>query len=423
MPDILIKRLAIVAFFLYPQFLFAQTLEQAWEEAIASNYSIRSSQQKIQAARHEVDAAESANMPVVSVSAGYTVMNEPSTSKLMGTPMQVAEKNFLSYDAKVMVPIYTGGKISSVKAMSKTNLSVAQQDRIIEISKLKIDIADVYISLLRLERLKLVAESHVKSLEAHFEDIQALVANQMAAKTDRLAVQVSLADARQKLLQVDSQLTLAKSRYNQLMGRQLDKPVETESITLERDRRSLKELLEQAIDNRIELKQLENVKKLYLDQAEDVKSDLMPQVALQGGYSYTENRYQQYQGLWAVTLGFEWTLYDGGINKGRRSAMAARANGAADQKAYVSNAIQLEVRSAWVDREQSRQRIIVTEQAIMQAEENLKSVKARYRVDMASNSEVLDAETQREQAYTNFHNATYDEMLASLKLRYAIGEI
>jgi outer membrane protein TolC len=56
-------------------------------------------------------------------------------------------------------------------------------------------------------------------------------------------------------------------------------------------------------------------------------------------------------------------------------------------------------------------------------EENLRVARDRYQHQVGTNTEVLDAETLRLQAYTNFYNSTYEALLADLPLRQAIGSL
>ena len=42
---------------------------------------------------------------------------------------------------------------------------------------------------------------------------------------------------------------------------------------------------------------------------------------------------------------------------------------------------------------------------------------------MGTNTEVLDGETLRVQAYTNLYNSTYEAVLVRLRLRRAVGNL
>ena len=61
--------------------------------------------------------------------------------------------------------------------------------------------------------------------------------------------------------------------------------------------------------------------------------------------------------------------------------------------------------------------------AIVQGDENLRVARNRYLQQRGTNTEVLDAENLRIQAYDNFYNATYDAVLADIELLRAIGDL
>ena len=61
--------------------------------------------------------------------------------------------------------------------------------------------------------------------------------------------------------------------------------------------------------------------------------------------------------------------------------------------------------------------------AIIQAEENTHVITDRYRQHLSTYTEVLDAETRRVQSLNNLYNAIYDENLAMLPLRRAVGDL
>jgi outer membrane protein TolC len=61
--------------------------------------------------------------------------------------------------------------------------------------------------------------------------------------------------------------------------------------------------------------------------------------------------------------------------------------------------------------------------AIAQAEENINVVTDRYRQQLSTYTEVLDAESRRIQSLNNFYNAIYDENLAGFRLHRVIGDL
>ena len=85
--------------------------------------------------------------------------------------------------------------------------------------------------------------------------------------------------------------------------------------------------------------------------------------------------------------------------------------------------IALDVRQKWIDLLTSRKRVLVARQTTAQADENLRVARDRYQHQVGTNTEVLDAEASRVQAYTNFYNSSYQAVLAALRLRRAVGNL
>ena len=88
----------------------------------------------------------------------------------------------------------------------------------------------------------------------------------------------------------------------------------------------------------------------------------------------------------------------------------------------VESIVALQVRQAWLDLESTRKRIDVNEAALESANENLRVARDRYNEGTVINTVVLDAVTLRTGAYNRYYTSVYDAILASMRLRRAVGE-
>ena len=93
------------------------------------------------------------------------------------------------------------------------------------------------------------------------------------------------------------------------------------------------------------------------------------------------------------------------------------------RRADAAASVALEVRTRWLDLHQARLRVPVARLAIAQAEENIAVVTDRYRQELSTYTEVLDAENRRVQSLTNFYDAIYDESQALFRLHRAVGDL
>jgi outer membrane protein TolC len=155
-------------------------------------------------------------------------------------------------------------------------------------------------------------------------------------------------------------------------------------------------------------------------QSQSVSSGLLPQISVNGGYQYEQNRYQVHEGMWMVNVGMQWKLFDGSTRH-KSDAIVRQALALKEQRDELTSMIGLQVRQAWLDAQESQKRVEVAKQTIAQANENLKVSTDRYQQGLSVNTDLLKAEDLRTMAHDNLNNAQYDLALATLHLRYALG--
>ena len=182
-------------------------------------------------------------------------------------------------------------------------------------------------------------------------------------------------------------------------------------------------LTAQAIQQRPELAALAAQARTLQQEAESERGKTGPQVAVQGGYMYQQDRYLEPNGLAGVMVGVEWNVLDMGRVRNRANALGDKAEAVIRLRRDTQSMIALEVRQRWLELETARQRVIVARQTTAQADENLRVARDRYQHQVGTSTEVLDAETLRIQAYTNFYDSTYQAVLAGLRLRRAVGTL
>jgi outer membrane protein TolC len=405
----------------------AESLQQAWDTALNVDRGLKASRENTAAASSLLEAAKSARLPNVALEAGYTALDNTPTAKVdfLGQSLQMplAQKDSAAYRAMTTLPLYTGGRIERGFDAATAGMDAARLGEAADAQNLKLRVADAYVSVLRASRMLTVAESHVTSLQAHARDVGNLHEQGMVAKNDLLSVQVALADANQRKLQVANGLDLARAAYNRLLGRPLDQPVLLDDLSPGFTQLPLPALTEQALARRSELAAVARQIEALRHQAAAVRGETAPQVALSGGYGYQENRYQAHPGQWMVTLGAKWNLFDGGVVRHRANAVERQAAALTEQRDELASLVGLQVRQTWLDVQETRKRLLVTQSAIAQAAENLFVARDRYANGLATHTEVLDAETLRMGSESNHANALFDAALAELRLKRATGEL
>jgi len=416
--------LLLMAVMLSRQGLAGETLEQAFAEALNQNQHIVAAKADSQAAEQQLFAAQGQRMPQFNVRSGYTQLSEtPSAQTSVGGQQAVfatTQSGSANAQAIVSVPVFTSGRISRSIEAAEANRMASEHNESTTALNVKLQVANAFIVIFRTEKALQVAQSHVETLKAHAKDVNNFYQEGMVARNDLLAAQVELSNAEQRVLQQENQLNIAKANFNQLLNRDLATEVSLVEEFPEAMTGTLAELNEQAFSQRPEIITLSEQIHALEAQASSEKANLWPQVNVNGGYQYQQNRYQAFEGMWVANATVDWKIYDGSTAH-RSNAFSHQASALTSQRNDLMGAITLQVRQAWLDTQETRKRVNVAEQAIAQADENLKVSTERYQQGLAAHTEVLDAEDLRIRTYDNFNNARYDAVMATLNLRRALG--
>ena len=420
----LLHRQLIIASLLISPAVSAMTLEEAWQQATQHSYRIQASKSQSLAAEQQLSSAKGQRLPSLNISGGYTQLSEtPSAETQIGgqtARFPINQPGSGNAQAIISVPVFTSGRISHQIDSAKASLKASQQQLSTTVLDVRLQVAQAYINVLRAEAAVKVAENHVASLNAHVEDVSNLFEQGMVARNDLLAAQVERANARQQVVQAKNQLDLARAQFNQLLTRPLNEPVELSEQFPPAPGESLEALTKTAYSKRPELVLLSHQIESLRLQAKSIKSGLLPQVAVNGGYQYQQNRYQAFEGMWMVNANMNWKLFDGSTRH-QAASIQQQANALEQQKHDLRNQISLQVRQAWLDMQEAQKRIKVTRSAITQAEENLKVTTDRYQQGLSIQTDVLKAEELRTLTINSYNNARFDYQLAVVRLRRSTG--
>ena len=409
----------------------AETLTDAWALALQQDRGFAAMRSEAEAADLDAAAARAQRWPTLAVGGAYTWLDDAPAFDFSFTGLPIVAPEVVSGDdfamgsATLSVPLFTSGRISStIAAAEARGRGAGAQTRGAE-QDLKLAVADAYVSVLRTRKALAVADSNVTTLESLAHDIGAMFERELVPKNDLLAVQVALADARQNRLKAANTAEIALASYNRRLGEPMVRPAELAEVLPEPAGLppDLDGLVKEALDRRTELDALDEQAEAYGQLAKTERSRVLPQVSLMGGYNYLENDFLDDEEFASAGIGVQWALFDGGQSRKRASALERSRRATRERREDVASLIALQVRQAWLDVEETRERVRVTADAVDQAEENLRIARERYGAGLGTQTQLLEAETLRVQARTNRDNAQLDSGLAKLRLARAAGAL
>jgi outer membrane protein TolC len=410
----------------------AETLEEAWQAAVAADGRLAAAEARYAASHSALAAARAERLPSVTVTTATSLWRDTpafdfSAAGLPGALPLFGGETLNTATAEVSVPLYTGGAL----AAGETAAAAARDGRSRLTDGVRQDlllgVADAYVGVLRTQSALDVARSTSAGLAAHARDVEDMRSTGQVPTNDYLAAAVSLADARQRELAAQNALEVARALYNRRLGRPFDAAVTVEPLTEPLGGAAisapLAQLVAAAHAERPELKELDAAGAALIARAAAARGACRPQLALDGGYAYLENEFLNREDFWFVRFSVRINVLDGGRSRHSSAVLEREAGAVADERRDRVAEIELEVHRAWAELTNARLRIEVATGAVEQAEENLRVVRDRYRNGEGTNTEVLDAEVLRAQSASNFDSARYDVRFAELTLARAVGAL
>ena len=406
----------------------ALTLQNSIDIALERSVIIDSAREDTRASELGEKGARTSFYPTLSTSYNYTKLHEPPTSKTLGT--QLGTRDNYTWEMELSQPVYTGGKLSGNYRISKLGVEISRLGEIQAKRDIVLEVKESYFGILKAERILDVARQAVEQLEAHRDTAQNFFDVGIIPKNDLLYAEVELANGQQDLVRAENGVALAKAKFNTVLRRDIDEPVVVEDIlNYSSFQQDLAECLDIAMDERVIIEEYD----LRIRQAKEAvtvaRSDLYPSVSVVGNYSkYGDDpdlrgsRYQD-QEEWYLMAVANWDIWEWGKTKYNIGARLSRAKQARNTLDNVKDQIALEVKNAFLLMKEAERHIMVAQVAITQAEENFRISEERFREQVATSTDVIDAQTLLTKTRSDYYNALSDYKLALARLERAMGVI
>lgn len=419
------------------------SLAESIEIAVKRSVLLNAAKEGVRAAEAQQKEAFTAFLPKLSTTYSYTRLNEdPSVASPGGSftippatlvtippsTYQAGTKDNYNWAVEARQPLFTGGAIRANYEASRLGAEIAGREEAAALRDLVQEVKIAYFNILKAGRIREVAEQSVERLKAHRDAAQDFYDVGIIPKNDLLYAEVELANGRQFLLRAENGLEMAKAKFNTLLRREIDAPVKIEDILSEQSfEKPLNACLAEALENRPEIR----AHSLRLEQARSLvrlaKSEYYPNVSVIGNYA----RYGDTPGVagspyrdqenWYLMAVANWTFWEWGKTKQRVEAGLSRESQAADILANVKDQIALEVKNAFLLVGEAAKQVRTAKQAIGQAEENFRINTERYREQVGTSTEVIDAQTLLTKAKADYYNALGDFNISRARLERAMG--
>ena len=433
--------LALVAVLALPAGVAAEdflTLEESIELALRQSVLIHAAEEGVRAAEALKKEAFTGFLPKLSTSYNYTRLNSepyttmPALPPLTTSPSRlvVGTENNYAWASEVRQPLFAGGGILANYEVNRLGYDISLTEKAATVHDTIRDVKIAYFNILKAEKLLEVARQSVAQLTSHLNVARNFFEVGLIPRNDLLQSEVSLANGELSLSRAENGLELARSRFNTVLRRDIGTPVRIEDILAYRPyEKTLEESIAAALENRPEIRS----QTLKVDQARSqvklARSDYFPTISAVGHYERVGDRpgvsgsdFKDAEN-WYVMGQASWTFWEWGKTKNRVDAVRSRESQTQDLLANLKDQVKLEVKDAYLLLKEAEKRIQVTQNTIEQARENHRINEERYREQVATSTDVLDALTLLTSARSDYATALGNYSIDRARLERAMGVI
>jgi outer membrane protein TolC len=345
----------------------------------------------------------------------------------LAKPMEIRPQTTWSASAMLVQPLAALWTVKEGYDLRVLGVDVAQMGEKSARRDVAFQVAEAYYRLLQTMRMADVAQKSVENISAQVKRAQTFHQAGTVGKNDVLRAELGLAAAKQRLIQANGGVELARGRLATLLGL----PPETDiSPTLAvNDVQTAAPMRandaeDRAVKERIELRQLN----LRIEQAKGgerlSKSKMIPQVNALATFNLQQKTtFNPYDHAWFVGANASWDIWEGGSTYFGIEESKARLAQALSAKQKVEDLVRLDARSAQVGLVTATEALQVARAAVEQAEENFRIEQKRYESADNTSFDVLDAENQLTTARGQHQAAMFEYLIAQSNLARATGQL
>lgn len=407
----------------------ALALKECIITSLQKSVALDSADKTIDGANWEKKKAFTNFLPTFQLEYQYTRIDEtPMASTTLGRPVQVGTMNNWELRHSVTQPIFTGFANLSAFELAKLGLNVAEISKEIDRLNLILQVKDAYFAILRTEKNVDVAEQSVKQLDAQLDVASNFFDVGMVPKNDVLQAEVKKAQVVQQKTLAEHQLQYAKSVMNKLLRRPLDAPLEVEDILNYKPFQiTLEECLILALQNRPAIRASQRQIDISEERVRLARADYFPVISITASHTKAGDtmavKGSAYHDAnsWAVVALAQWRFWDWG--RSFKGVQSRRTDVSKSRNALIQlkDSIELEIKQSYLALQATEKNIFVAEKAVEQAKENFRMSEERYREQVATSTEVTDAETLLTSSRVDYYGALYQFNLAWATLERAMG--
>lgn len=409
------------------------SMEQCRDMALTASEELKQADNSLRQAELDDKIAATARLPKIEGSAtGAYVLPD-----IEMTGMELAMRGTYMAGLTLTQPIYTGGKISAGRQMARLGRQIADQQLRMTRMDVLVDADNAYWSYIAVRRKVRMLESYSTQMDTIYKQTSSAVATGMAIENDLLRIEAKRTEIEYQLQRARNGADLCRMALCNVIGAPLDTAIEPTDTTFNIESPTAMSL---DIARRPEVGLLEKQIDVNMQRIRDARSEMLPTVGLSAGYSYYGNiklkgfadmgngttvpYTQEFRdGIGIAMLAVKIPIFHWGESRKKLHKARYELDNSQLELQRNMRLMSIEAQQAVQNVEDGYRMIHTAESGLRQAEENLRVMRNRYAAAMSPLTDLLDAQSQWQQAQSNLIEAQTQYMIYRTDYLRATGQL
>lgn len=329
-------------------------------------------------------------------------------SMLAGLPttfnMGMVDKGIIGH-LTLIQPVFVGGQIYNGNQLAKIGTRAAKLQETLAETEIRKNTETYYWLIVSLkEKLKTLAEAE-KQVDAIYSDVQVAVDAGVAVENDLLRVELEKKKLQSNRLKLENGISVAKLMLARQMNRDnADFDLAEADLIQITPPESYAISADDAVERRAESKLLAISREAAEKERSMERGKVLPTVAVGASLLY-QNLLDDDAVNGVLFASLTVPISDWWSNSYSTAKLDLKAKKAAIDEVENKNLIKVDIDAKWNTLNESFKQIEISRDAIAQAEENLRIQREYYNAGTATLSNLLEAETLRQQAADSYTEA------------------
>lgn len=353
-------------------------------------------------------ATQSYNYNILKDPTGVPI-KDPATGSYIPTEVAVIPKEAMSYDIHnvfagaitLTQPVFMGGQIKALNDIAGygEQLAKAMRNNISQDVVFAVD--EAYWMVVSLKEKKTLAENFVNLVDTLRYNVQAMLDEGVATRSDLLTVEVKLNEARIALTKVDNGLTLSRMALAQICGLPVHTRMELEDEQLKSAGNvhpDEEENINDVYTRRQDLEMLRQSINMLKGREKLAMGDMLPKIAIVGAYAFSNPNVidgfeKRFGGGFSIGATLTVPIWHWGGNYNRYKAAKANTNAQRLLLEDTEEKVQLQVSQARFSFDEAKKTYEMTLSNLTKANENLRQAQLGFKEGVLTTTDVIGAQT------------------------------